>query len=282
MNDFDDLPKDGAPTRGDVDLVKLDKEHPGFRDPLYRARRNDIARAALNWRFGQPVPEIAYTPEENAVWKTALANLSPLHAKYACREFKECWPELKFKPDRIPEFSELNGTIVPLTGMHLVPVAGLVTPRVFFVELGQGLFLGTQYIRHGSAPLYTPEPDVIHELVGHAALLAHPEFARVNRRFGEVAAKADEATVQKLIRVYWYTLEFGVVKSPRGLEVVGAGLLSSYGELGRFEQKATLLPFDLEKVAATPFDPTDYQGTLFVAESAEALLSELNDWLDVL
>lgn len=279
---MNEMPKDGAPTRGDVDLVKLDKDHPGFRDPVYRARRNDIARAALNWKFGQPVPEIAYTAEENGVWKTALANLSPLHEQYACAEFKACWPGLHFAPDRIPEFSEVNARLVPATGMHMVPVAGLVTPRVFFEELGQGLFLGTQYIRHSSAPLYTPEPDVIHELVGHVALLAHPEFARLNRRFGEVAARANEATVEKLIRVYWYALEFGVVRSARGHEVVGAGLLSSYGELGRFEEKATLLPFDLEVMARTPFDPTDYQGTLFVADSSAALVRELNAWLDFL
>lgn len=266
-----------------IDLVQLDKDHPGFRDPLYRARRNDIARVAQEWRVGMPVPEIAYTEEENGVWKTALANLAPLHHRYACAEFKATWPSLEFPLNRVPEFREVNEKLHPATGMRFAPVAGLVTPRAFFVELGDNLFLGTQYIRHSSAPLYTPEPDVIHELVGHAALLAHPRFARVNQLFGEVAKRSDEQTVEKLIRVYWYGLEFGVVKGASGgHEVIGAGLLSSYGELGRFETQAKLLPFDIDVVAATPFDPTDYQGTLFVGESTDKLLSLLENWLRAL
>jgi phenylalanine-4-hydroxylase len=135
-------------------------------------------------------------------------------------------------------------------------------------------------MRHHSRPLYTPEPDVIHELVGHAALLLDADFARLNRRFGEVTRRASPAQIEALIRVYWYTLEFGVAQGPAGLEVVGAGLYSSFGELGRLKTHARLVPFDLKQMAATSFDPTDYQGTLFVAPSTEALVREVNAWLD--
>ncbi|MFZ5471661.1 MAG: phenylalanine 4-monooxygenase [Myxococcota bacterium] len=264
----------------DIDLVQLDKDHPGFRDGAYRRRRNDIARIALAHRLGASPPSIVYTPEEHEVWRIALEKLAPLHARYACEAFTSFWPKLGFSPERVPQFAQVNASLASLSGFRLSPVAGLVTPSAFMSHLAQDTFLATQYMRHHSAPLYTPEPDVIHELVGHAALLAHPAFAATNRRFGLATLAANEATVEALIRVYWYALEFGVVKGRRGLEVVGAGLLSSFGELGRFEKEAELRPFDLTEVARTPFDPTDYQRVLFVAEGAEALLSTLDAWLE--
>lgn len=269
-----------APTAGEQDLVSLDKDHPGFRDRAYRERRNAIARQALAWKYGEPIPDIDYTPDEHGVWRIALQNLAPLHARYAPDAFKTCWPLLQFAEDAVPPFSLVNQRVKARTGFQLAPVAGLVTPRVFMEELGRDIFLATQYVRHHSAPLYTPEPDVIHELVGHAALLADEKFAAVNRLFGEVAKDVADVHVEALIRVYWYALEFGVTKSELGLQVVGAGLLSSFGELGRFEKRATLLPFDLDVIAQTPFDPTEYQGTLFVAESADDMLGTLTRWLE--
>ncbi len=147
--------------------------------------------------------------------------------------------------------------------------------------------MATQYIRHHSAPLYTPEPDVIHELVGHAGFLSHDETAALHRRFGELTRAIDPgdpaagAKTDALIRVYWYTFEFGVARRPSGaLEAVGAGLLSSYGELGEFETRADLRPFDLDAMAALPFDPTDYQKVLFVAPEAGRLYGPLERWLD--
>jgi phenylalanine-4-hydroxylase len=260
-------------------LVELDRDHPGFRDPAYRARRDEIARLALEHRAGQPAPVVEYTPQEHAVWRTALEHLEPLHARYATRAFLARWPDLAFERGRIPSFAEVNARLATATGFRLAPVAGLVTPKVFMLHLAADEFLATQYIRHHSAPLYTPEPDVIHELVGHAALLADPAFARVNRLFGEATRVADDATIERLIRVYWYALEFGVVEEAGGHRVVGAGLLSSYGELGRFTTAPVVRPFDLDAMAATPFDPTTYQATLFAAPSAERLLADLEAWL---
>jgi phenylalanine-4-hydroxylase len=262
-----------------TDLVQLDRDHPGFRDRLYRARRNEIAKLALSHRFGDPAPEIAYAPGEQGVWKTALEHLAPLHARYACDAFKRAWPLLGLHSDRIAQFTEVNAFLARHTGFALSPVAGLVTPRVFMSHLASRRFLATQYIRHESAPLYTPEPDVVHELVGHAALLADPEFARINRMFGEATLVGAEETIQELIRVYWYTLEFGVVRGRDGFQVVGAGLLSSFGELGRFEREARIEAFDIESIAATPFDPTDYQGNLFAAESVGEMFGALEEWL---
>jgi phenylalanine-4-hydroxylase len=155
-----------------------------------------------------------------------------------------------------------------------------MSPRQFMARLGEGAFLATQYMRHHSRPLYTPEPDVIHELVGHAATLGHPRFAALNRRFGALSEQADDHEIDGLIRVYWYTLEFGLVREAGELKAYGAGLLSSYGELATFETRAELRPLDLDRVAGTPFDPSDYQRWLYVADSFDAMESALLRWLD--
>ncbi|MEW5853108.1 MAG: phenylalanine 4-monooxygenase [Myxococcota bacterium] len=268
-----------APLVDENDLVKLDRDHPGFRDPVYRRRRNEIARMAAAYRSGDPLPDVAYTDDERMVWRTALEHLRPLHERHACAQFLRGWPRLGFEPGHVPQLSEVSAVLQRETGFRLIPVAGLVTPRVFLSHLARGEFMATQYMRHHSAPMYTPEPDVIHELVGHAATLADPQFAETNRLFGEATLHADEATALRLIRVYWYALEFGVARREGGgLEVVGAGLLSSFGELGRY-QEARREEFDLERVFEVDFDPTQYQGTLFEARSTNWLLGELNTWL---
>ena len=264
----------------DSHLVELDRDHPGFRDPHYRARRDAIARLAGTHERGQPPPQVEYTAEEEQVWVTALLALAPLHARYACRGYLAAWPGVGLPQGRIPQLAEISEQLTRATGFSYAPVAGLVTPRDFMDRLGDRTFLATQYMRHPSTPLYTPEPDLIHELVGHAPSLCDARYARINELFGHATRVADEASIDRLIRTYWYCMEFGVVREGDDLKAVGAGLLSSFGELGRFEREAKLVPFDLDVVGRTPFDPTQYQSTLFVAASEDALLSTLTEWLE--
>jgi phenylalanine-4-hydroxylase len=264
----------------DAHLIQLDRDHPGFRDLDYRRRRDAIARQALSHQLGQPAPHVDYTEAEHGVWRVALEALAPLHAQYACASFRAAFPLLPFSTDRSPQLAQMGAALNARTGFNYAPVAGLMSPREFMEELEDNVFLATQYMRHPSLPLYTPEPDVIHELVGHAPSLADPRYAKLNALFGTATRKtADEAKVQRLIRTYWYCLEFGLVREGEKIKAVGAGLLSSFGELGRFEKEATLLPFDLEHIANTPFDPTQYQATLFVADSEAALLAALESML---
>lgn len=276
-----DTSNGSAPTQGEADIVPLDQDHPGFRDEGYRARRNAIARLALDWRFGQPIPRVGYTEVENGVWRTALEKLVPLHQQLACREYLQYWPALQFPTQHIPELADVNVHLTRISGFQLLPVAGLVTPRVFMSRLADGVFLSTQYMRHHSVPLYTPEPDVIHELIGHAALLAAPEFARMNRLFGEASKIADEPAMTALLNVYWYVMEFGLVREEGQLRIIGSGLLSSFGEMGHVKTDAEKVPFDIGRVSATGYDPTVYQRTLFVGEKGTAaLFAELTGWLD--
>lgn len=260
-------------------LVRLDREHPGFRDPLYRKRRDAIARSAYAWREGETVPDVTYTEGEQAVWRAVGEKLAPLHERRACRAFHEAAETFQLSFARIPQFAEVNRRLAQASGFTLAPVAGLVTPRYFLSWLGRDIFLATQYMRHESTPLYTPEPDVVHELVGHAVTLTHPDFVALNRMFGAAIADADEAFEQKLIRVYWWTVEFGLVIEDGEEKAYGAGLLSSFGELGRFQDHAQRFELDFDHAAATPFDPTDYQRQLFVAKSWSWLLDALPRWL---
>lgn len=268
-----------APTVLASELVELDQDHPGFRDPVYRARRNSIAALALAYESGQTVPDVAYTEEEHGVWRTVWEHLAPLHERYACAAYREGARALALDRRRIVELAEINAALAPVTGFSMRPVAGLVTPKVFMDHLADRVFLATQYMRHGSQPLYTPEPDVVHEIVGHGPSLIQEGFVRLSLAFGEASKRSRPESIERLIRLYWYTLEFGVVEEEGALKVCGAGLLSSFGELGRFEREARLVPFSIERVAQTPFDPTSYQDTLFVAPSFDRLVQDLTAWL---
>ena len=261
------------------DLVELDQDHPGFRDADYRRRRNEIAQLALEHREGDPVPHVDYTAQEHEVWRIVHRNLDPLHAKLACREYLDCARALALPTERIPQLAELNAKLAKLTGIQMVPVAGLISDRAFLSALGRGTFLATQYMRHHSVPLYTPEPDVVHELVGHAATFAHPGFAAVNRAFGKAVAKMSDAAVARAARVYWFTMEFGVVREADELKVYGAGLLSSFGELGALREHPELRPFDLERMATHAYDPTQYQAALYVAPSFDEMVRSVTTWV---
>lgn len=260
-------------------LVELDADHPGFRDPEYRQRRDAIARIARSYRSGDRVPDAPYSEAEQAVWRAIWERLEPLHRQWVCARLNAVQAELDLARGPIPQLAQLNRRLVPASGFRMEPVAGLILAREFLLALGRGVFLSTQYMRHASRPFYTPEPDVVHETVGHAASLIDPQVARINRALGEVARVADDEQLERLNRVYWYTLEFGVVREGGGPKALGAGLLSSVGELEQMSSAPELLPWDLDAIAATPYDPTDLQPALFVAPSADDLLGDLERWL---
>lgn len=269
----------GSPAAGEEDLVLLDQNHPGFRDEVYRQRRNEIARLALAYVPGHKVPDIEYTDVEEGVWRTVWENLAPLHEKWACAEYRRGAAKLAFSRLHIPQLSHVNEKLQALSGFSMVPVGGLVSSRAFLGNLKQNRFLSTQYIRHHSVPLYTPEPDIVHELAGHAGSLSDPGFAELNRLFGRTAERASDEVLKKIERVYWYTLEFGALREAGGLKAYGAGLISSFGELERFSTEAKLLPFDIEEMANRPYDPTVYQEVIFVAPSFAEASRRIREWL---
>ncbi|MCW2967523.1 MAG: phenylalanine 4-monooxygenase [Solirubrobacteraceae bacterium] len=248
-------------------VVHLGQDHPGFNDPAYRARRNEIAAASIDHRRGDPVPRIEYADFEERVWRTVCRELAPKHERYACRAYCEAVASLALPTDRIPQLDEVSAGLSRLTGWSYAPAPGLVPLRAFLGALGDRTFHSTQYIRHSSEPLYTPEPDLIHEVIGHGNTLAHPDFAHVNEQAGLAAQRVqtDEA-LQFLADVFWFTMEFGVLWEDGELRAYGAGILSSYGEIEEF-RSIEVRPIDFLEMGTIDYDITHYQHVLFAAES---------------
>ncbi|WP_040833715.1 phenylalanine 4-monooxygenase [Nocardia brevicatena] len=251
---------------GDV-TVHLSDEHPGVRDPEYRARRNAIAALALGHAPGTPVPHIDYTPDEQRVWQIVSAELARRHRRYACAEILDAAVRLALPVDHIPQLDEVSAALEPLTGFRYVPAAGLVPLREFFGSFADRTFHATQYIRHHSAPLYTPEPDAVHEVIGHANQLASPRFAAVYAAVGAAVTRlTTETALRFLANVFWFSMEFGVLREHGEVRCYGAGLLSSYGEIAEFRH-AELRPLDLAAMGTATYDITRYQPVLYCAES---------------
>ncbi|HET8759154.1 MAG TPA: phenylalanine 4-monooxygenase [Solirubrobacteraceae bacterium] len=253
--------------------VELAGDHPGACDPAYRERRNHIAARALAWKPGEPIPRIEYSEAEHDVWRIVSRELAPKHAKYACREFQEAAAALALPTDRIPQLDEVTAGLRPLTGWSYHAAAGLVPLRDFLGALGDRVFHSTQYIRHGAMPLYTPEPDLIHEVIGHGNLLASPRFAAIKRAAGLAAQRVQtDGALQFLADVFWFTIEFGVMREGGEARAYGAGILSSYGEIEEF-RGADLRPLDLLEMGTLEYDITKYQPVLFCADG----MGELED-----
>jgi phenylalanine-4-hydroxylase len=258
--------------------VHLADDHPGKTDPEYQRRRNEIASAALAWNRLDPIPQIAYTEEEQEVWRTVQRELAPKHDRYACRPFRNAKAALALPTDHIPQLNEVTENLAPLTGFHYVPAAGIVPVKEFYGCLADLEFHSTQYIRHPSAPLYTPEPDLIHEVIGHGNLLADPQFAEINRLAGEAARRAHtEEGVQYVADVFWFTIEFGVVWEDGELRAYGAGILSSYGEIEEFRQME-IRPIDFHQMGTIDYDITKYQPVLFAADSMDHLVDSVGEF----
>jgi phenylalanine-4-hydroxylase len=267
------------PTADRNTIVQLDPDHPGFRDQEYRQRRNQIAQLALAYQPGQIIPDAPYTSDEHRVWQTIWTALRPAQQQHACAEYISALTRLSFASDRIPQLREVNQKVMAISGFRLEPVAGLVQPRVFLENLADGVFLCTQYIRHHSTPLYTPEPDVVHEIVGHGVTLASERLAELNRLFGKAVRRTRSTdALEKLSRLYWFTIEFGVLREDGLVKAYGTGLLSSAGELEEMHD-AELRPFDLDAASLQEYDPTHFQPVLFCADSFEAMYQALREAL---
>ncbi|MBA3712775.1 MAG: phenylalanine 4-monooxygenase [Pyrinomonadaceae bacterium] len=260
-------------------MVQLDPDHPGFRDEEYRARRNRIAQIAMEYEPGAPIPDAPYTSKEHDVWRVICEALRSAHRQHACAEYLECVRRLDLPRDRIPQMREVSERVQAISGFRLEPVAGLVEPRVFLESLANGIFLSTQYIRHHSTPLYTPEPDVAHEIIGHAVTLASERLAELSRLVGRAVRRTQSAeALERLSRVYWFTVEFGALREDGEVKAYGTGLLSSAGELEAMH-RAEFRPLDVEAASLQNYDPTHYQPVLYCADSFDAMYGALRDYL---
>lgn len=265
----------------EIPQIVLEPGHPGFGDTAYLARRNALAGLVASIDDARySLPEVHYTDEETAVWRAVLARLSNLHEVHAASAYLEGFRRLGLNASRPPAPRSLSNRLKEQTGFSLVLTDGLLDARVFLTHLGRRRQPCTVYLRHGSWPDYTPEPDLVHEAVGHAPMLTDPDAARLNELIGRAAATAPPRQLQALLRVYWFTLEFGLVEERSGLRAYGAGLLSSFGELPHaFSDAVSRRPFRIDEVIAQEYAHDRMQDVLFVAPSLGLALRDVERWI---
>ena len=257
---------------------ELPADHPGVSDPEYRVRRAAIADVAERYRSGEPIPDVEYSDREHALWQTVVTQLASKRERFATEAVLAGAAALDLPLTRVPQLREVSARLGTLTGFRVEPVPGLVPTDRFYGALADRCFLSTQYMRHTSVPFYTPEPDIVHEVVGHCSLLAHPTFADLHQAAGAASRRArSPQELETFSRVFWFTLEFGVVYERGELRCYGAGLLSSFGEIETF-RSAEIRPFDIEAMGRTDYDITRYQPVLFAADSTAEMASELHAW----
>ncbi len=237
---------------------ELKSDHPGFTDPVYRERRLAIARIAKEYRTGQDVPRVDYTEAELNTWNSVWDQLTSLYPTLACKEFNSSLQQMVdagiYGPRTIPQLQDLSDFMKQRTGFTFLPVTGLLSARDFLNALAFRVFFSTQYIRHHSVPHYTPEPDICHELLGHAPMFVDPDFADFTQYIGLASLGASDSEIARLASCYWFSVEFGLLFEGGAVKAYGAGILSSYGEL-----KHATSPTNAE-ITIQQWDPTEAAG----------------------
>ena len=263
------------------DINELHVDHPGASDLEYRKRRDYIASLAKKFRETGEITDVDYTEEEQDIWRHVATRLEELHQRYASPSYLKAKKDLGITNDRIPQLSAMSRRLTETTGFRLAPIEGLVDTRAFLSWLSYRVMLSTQYIRHTSRPDYTPEPDIVHEIIGHQPMFTNPAFGDYSQFVGHGARKANDQQLEELGRLYWFTVEFGLVDHEGDTKAYGAGLLSSYGELEHaFSDEVERRPFDLEQVINHDYTYSDMQPVLYVIPSYAELKEATRKYIE--
>jgi phenylalanine-4-hydroxylase len=231
--------------------------------------------AAPDWTIPQAWD--AYSPVEHAMWDRLFERQARMLPGRAAPEFIDGLDILRISRPGIPNFDELSERLMKATGWQVVAVPGLVPDRVFFEHLANRRFVAGRFIRTPEQIDYLQEPDVFHDVFGHVPLLANPVFADYMQAYGEGGLRAESlGAIDRLARLYWYTVEFGLVRRGDALKLYGSGIVSSYGEslFALDDPSPNRLGFDLRRVMRTPYRIDAYQQTYFVIDSFEDLLRQ--------
>lgn len=265
----------------------LEADHPGFNDSAYRERREklvNIVRHHYDKSNNDHIPNFEYNEKEISCWNSIWVHLEPLWNKYACKEYKQGLEMLQqhcnYNKYEIPQQHVVSDYLQSETNFIIKPVPGQLPSRTFLNGLAFRIFFCTPYVRHHSMPLYTPEPDVCHELLGHVPMLTCQEFCDFSQQIGMASLEATDEDIVKLARCYWFSVEFGLCKEGADIKVYGAGLLSSFGELQHvFENdtctKPELQPWDPHNAALQKHPLTTYQPLYYVADSVSFIKLQL-------
>ncbi len=263
----------------DADKFELELPHPGEGDAEYIARREQlfaVTRRHRLERLGPPL--IDYTLEETRIWREVSPKLDELHVKHASEIYLKAKRELAITEETIPQLKHLSERVKATTNVHLVPAEGALPYKTFYSSIGERGFPVTQFIRHGSHPEFTPEPDMIHDCLGHVPPLMNQDYAELLTLIGKAASatpRGDEVLALK--RFSWFSIEFGLIEEHGETKVFGAGILSSFGEIPHslFSPDARRRPFVTDDVIRQDYDPSKMQVDFFIAPSFKFLRAEL-------
>jgi phenylalanine-4-hydroxylase len=263
----------------DVDRLELEPGHPGLGDEGYIQRRHELFAVCREHRLRNlPPPLIDYTDEEERIWREVTPKLDELHVRHASSLYLQAKRELKISEDRIPQLYHLSAHLAKANGMRLVPAEGPIPYRTFYSYIAERGFPVTQFIRHGSKPEFTPEPDMIHDCLGHVPPLINPDYAALLTLVGRAAVTVPTGDkVLALKRLSWFSIEFGLIDEAGETKVFGAGILSSIGEIPNslFSKDVERRPFVTDEVIETDYDPSRMQDLLFVLPSLPFLRQEV-------
>ena len=219
-----------------------------------------------------------YTAEDHAIWRTLFERQLQTLGGHVAEEYLEGLEALGIGPEGIPDFNRMNARLRQITGWEVVAVPGLIPSRPFFQMLADRKFPAGTFIRRREQLDYLEEPDIFHDVFGHVPLLTNPAYAAYMNEYGRIGLEAMEHKgVKFLARLNWYTIEFGLIRKPAGVQIYGAGIVSSYGEAKYVvaDPSANRLAFDLERVLRTGYYIDDFQATYFVIEKFEDLFDLL-------
>jgi phenylalanine-4-hydroxylase len=262
----------------DVDVLELEPGHPGLTDSAYIDRRASLFQLCRRHRLetlGPPL--IEYTDEEQRIWREVSPKLDELHQRHASTIYLQAKRVLGISGHEIPQLRLLSEHLGRLSDMHLVPAEGPIPYRTFYSYIAKRGFPVTQFIRHGSRPEFTPEPDMIHDCLGHVPPLVNHDYAALLTLIGKAAVTVPRGDqVLALKRLSWFSIEFGLIQEDDETRIFGAGILSSTGEIPfSLSNDVERRPFVTDEVIETDYDPSKMQERLFVIPSFQFLRREV-------
>jgi phenylalanine-4-hydroxylase len=227
----------------------------------------------------------AYTDEQHATWAELVSRRMPQLARHAAEEYLEGFAIIGLRHERLPNLQEISARLNPRTGWSTTPVSGFMPGPAFFEMLAERKFPTTTWLRKRDSLEYTPEPDIFHDVFGHVPMHAHPVFANFLANYGQLCAgiihgheneKAAEAMLERIGRLFWYTVEFGLIRQRGRVSVYGSGLISSNGECTNvLEGHCKVEDFSLDAVLNTPVQVDQMHQLLFAIESFDQIYESL-------
>lgn len=221
----------------------------------------------------------AYSEGQHAVWRELVSRRMPQLEQHAAREYLDGFEQIGLHADRIPDLARISDRLQPLTGWRSTPVSGFLPAAAFFEMLATRRFPTTTWLRNRESLEYTPEPDIFHDVFGHVPMHAHPVFADFLQHYGRVCAATTDATVlEKLGRLFWYTVEFGLIRQYDAIKVYGSGLISSHGECCNvLDGHCEVRRFTLDAVVDTPVKVDEMHHLLFAIESFDEIYEAMRE-----